>query len=138
VVSLFQVPNPGIINIIEIKRIGAKRRAMQPSLLRISVLSGADDGKVFDFDKPCITIGRYPDNDVCLPHDKRVSRHHIKIIKTGEEYFLEDIGPDGKGSTNGTYIGNSKVNIRAAISFHELILIGSVLLRFELIAYHRE
>jgi pSer/pThr/pTyr-binding forkhead associated (FHA) protein len=94
-------------------------------------MSGADDGKVFEFDKVPIILGRHRDDDVCLPYDVRVSRHHARIIKEGNSYFIEDVGPEGKGSTNGTYIDDRKVTTKTPLSSGEIISVGSVLVKFE-------
>jgi pSer/pThr/pTyr-binding forkhead associated (FHA) protein len=97
----------------------------------ITVMSGAEDGKVLELEKTPIMLGRHPDDDVCLPYDSRVSRHHARITKKGDSYFIEDVGPEGKGSTNGTYVGDKKIAAKTSISSGEMILIGSVWVKFE-------
>jgi pSer/pThr/pTyr-binding forkhead associated (FHA) protein len=99
--------------------------------IKITVMSGAEDGKVFGLEKTPIMLGRHPDDDVCLPYDSRVSRHHARITKEHDSYFIEDVGPKGKGSTNGTYVGDKKITTKTAISSGEMILLGSVWIRFE-------
>lgn len=105
---------------------------MSSPVIKISVMSGADDGKVFELIKTPITLGRHPDDDICIPYDTRVSRHHARITREGETYYIEDVGPKGEGSTNGTYIGDKKIDTKTAISSGELILLGGVLIKFEL------
>lgn len=99
----------------------------------ITVMSGADDGKVFELDKTPIMVGRHPDDDVFLPYDARVSRHHARISKEGNAYFIEDVGPEGKGSTNGTYIGNDnkKITEKTILIPGSMILLGNVWVKFE-------
>ena len=99
--------------------------------LKITVMSGAEDGKIFELKKTPIILGRHPDDDVCLPYDSRVSRHHARITKKGNLYFIEDVGPEEKGSTNGTYVGDKKIGAKTAISSGEMILLGSVWVKFE-------
>jgi len=99
--------------------------------VKITVMSRAEDGKVFELEKTPIVLGRHPDDDVCLPYDSRVSRHHARITKKGDSYFIEDVGPEGKGSTNGTYVGEKKIGAKTAISSGEMILLGSVWIKFE-------
>ena len=94
-------------------------------------MSGAEDGKVFGLEKTPIILGRHPDDDVHLPYDSRVSRHHARITQKGDSYFIEDMGPEGKGSTNGTYVGEKKIGAKTAISSGEMILLGSVWVKFE-------
>ena len=99
----------------------------------ITVMSGADDGKVFELDKTPLMLGRHPDDDVCLPYDTRCSRHHAQITKEGKSYFVEDVGPEGKGSTNGTYINDSdkKITGKTPLSSGDAVLLGGVWVQFE-------
>lgn len=50
-----------------------------------------------------LTIGRTPDNDICIPHPK-VSRRHAEIEPQEDGYVLRDLG-----STNGTFLGSNAV-----------------------------
>lgn len=59
--------------------------------------------KEISIDKPSITIGRKPDNDIVLEH-ATVSGHHCKIYSVGETYFVEDLN-----STNGTYVNGKRI-----------------------------
>jgi len=99
--------------------------------VRITVMSGAEDGKIFELEKTPIILGRHPDDDVCLPYDSRVSRHHARITQKGDSYSIEDVGPEGKGSTNGTYVGDKRIAPKTVISSGEMILLGSIWIRFE-------
>lgn len=101
--------------------------------IRITVMSGAEDGRVFELDKTAVTLGRHPDDDVYLPQDNRISRHHARITREGDSYFVEDVGPQGKGSTNGTYTARKKVVDRMAITSGEIIVLGTVAVKFELL-----
>lgn len=102
--------------------------------LVITIMSGAEDGKEIEFERVPITIGRLNDNDLSLPYDNRVSRHHAKITKEGREYWIEDVG-----STNGTHVLNSKEGInseyvkitkKTSISSEAVFLVGTVWLKF--------
>lgn len=99
----------------------------------ITVISGADDGKVFKLDKTPITLGRNPDDDVYLPYDTRISRHHARITKKGGSYYIEDVGPEGNGSTNGTYVQSDaeKISGKTLLSSYDRILLGNVWLKFQ-------
>lgn len=68
----------------------------------ITNMSGAEDGKKIEFDRTPIMLGRHPTDNVYLPFDLRVSRHHARITKEKDTYYIEDVGPEGKGSTGGT------------------------------------
>jgi len=97
----------------------------------ITVMSGADDGRQFELHEFPVTLGRHPDDDVFLPHDHRVSRHHAQITRDGDSFFVEDVGAKGKGSTNGTYLNGYKANIKTSISSGDMLRLGTVLLRFD-------
>ena len=53
----------------------------------------------FSLDKPSITIGRSPENDLSIEH-LTISRHHARFTVEGQTFLLEDLG-----SANGTQIG---------------------------------
>lgn len=63
------------------------------------------DGGTVDvvLDKERITIGRRPDNDVCLPFPA-VSGEHAQVVTVLADSFLEDLG-----STNGTIVNGKPV-----------------------------
>ncbi len=97
----------------------------------ITVMSGAEDGKVIELNKTPFMLGRHPDDDVCLPYDTKVSRHHATMTKESNSYFIEDVGPEGKGSTNGTFVKEKRVTSKTPISTGDTILLGGVWVRFE-------
>ncbi len=97
----------------------------------ITVMSGVEDGKIIELSKTPFMLGRHPDDDVCLPYDTKVSRHHARITKDGNSYFIEDIGSEGKGSTNGTHVNEKRVTSKTAISSGDTILLGGVWVKFE-------
>lgn len=70
-----------------------------------------------DIIKPSFTIGRKPDNDLCL-EDPAVSGHHARVVKIQEVLFLEDLA-----STNGTLINEHKVD-RKQLQDADIIKIG--------------
>lgn len=104
----------------------------------INVMSGAEDGKVFPFNKTTIMLGRHPSDDVYLPYDVLVSRHHARITKENGTYYIEDIGPEGKGSANGTYLidmakgmNENKITGKTPISSGTHFRLGSIWLKFD-------
>jgi pSer/pThr/pTyr-binding forkhead associated (FHA) protein len=100
--------------------------------VKITIMSGAEDGKVFEMKQTPLILGRHPDDDVRLPYDTRVSRHHARITREGDTYFIEDVGTEGKGSANGTYVSDKKIAAKMTISSGEMILLGSIWVKFEL------
>jgi pSer/pThr/pTyr-binding forkhead associated (FHA) protein len=103
----------------------------------ITIMSGADDGKVFEFEKTPIMLGRHEKDDVYLPFDKRVSRHHARITNEKDTYFIEDVGPEGEGSTNKTYIIEDKAakpipaGTITPLASGAILKLGPVWLKFE-------
>jgi hypothetical protein len=59
-----------------------------------------------------VAIGREPGNEIELP-DARVSRHHAVIWAEGAGWHVRDMG-----SSNGTFIGMSRVNGTAPLPQH--------------------
>ncbi len=55
-------------------------------------------------DKPRITIGRLPGNDIVLPYTQ-ISRHHAEIRLRGEDWWIADLS-----STNGLRVGGVTVH----------------------------
>lgn len=70
--------------------------------------------KEIKLDKPSVTLGRKPDNDIVLDHPT-ISGHHCKIYSSGGTYFVEDLN-----STNGTFVNGKKV-MKAGIHSNDVI-----------------
>ena len=68
-------------------------------------------------DRERITMGRRPDNDVCLPYPA-VSGEHAAVVTILADSFLEDLG-----STNGTLV-NGKPVAKHFLRDHDQIDIG--------------
>lgn len=75
--------------------------------------------KVFEVDKPVLTIGRSSQSDVQLLA-KSVSRNHAHILKEGDRLLLEDLG-----SSNGTKLNGVRIN-RAYLNDGDIIAIGEI------------
>lgn len=97
----------------------------------IMVMSGAEDGRMFEFNRTPVVIGRHPDDDVYLPYNLGVSRHHARITFEQNTYFIEDVGPKGNGSTNGTFLHGKRVTTKTSISSGDIFLLGTVWVRFK-------
>jgi S1-C subfamily serine protease len=90
-------------------------------------LIGPKKGERAQFDSDRISIGRAPDNMLCLGDGaRRVSSHHAEVIQRGDEYVLRDLG-----STNGTMINGRRV-VAGELANDDLIEFGAggPLLRF--------
>ena len=70
----------------------------------IYIMSGPDKGRSFDIEGDTIYIGRSPGNNIQIK-DKSVSRKHLKIIRRGDKYFVEDLK-----SKNGTFINGNQIS----------------------------
>ncbi len=59
--------------------------------IQMTVVKGPHAGHVFNFDKPVITLGRGPENDVVLVNDPMVSRSHARIDLIKNEFELKNL-----------------------------------------------
>lgn len=71
-----------------------------------------------------VTIGRHPENDICL-NDKAVSGHHAVIVTILQDSFLEDLD-----STNGTLV-NTRQIAKHPLADGDIISIGRNTLKYE-------
>ena len=65
-------------------------------MVKIEVIQGSQKGRVWEFHKDSIQIGRDPGNDLVI-EDIHVSSVHCRLLLRGEAWSIEDLG-----STNGT------------------------------------
>jgi len=66
-------------------------------------------------------------SDVYIDHDRAISRKHCRLVRHGNEYFLQDMD-----SSNGTYVNGSRIyREEKAIYDGDLIRMGRVELKFE-------
>ncbi len=70
--------------------------------LSLACIAGPDAGKIFEIDKPRVVIGRA--NADILLSDSECSRQHAAIEVSEDRATLIDLG-----STNGTYVGERRV-----------------------------
>lgn len=79
------------------------RKRSMPALpvrsLRVSVIDGADRGKVVQSSAETLSIGSSDTNDLVL-QDRTVSRFHLELRRADDGIVIEDMG-----STNGTEVG---------------------------------
>lgn len=87
------------------------------------VLSGAAAGQVFQLATGAVTIGR-SGCDVVLD-DPEISRRHAKIDIDGSSGSLEDLG-----STNGTFVGEERIEQPTTIENRSRFRIGGHELAF--------
>jgi pSer/pThr/pTyr-binding forkhead associated (FHA) protein len=75
------------------------------------------------------TIGRSEDNDLVISSDAKVSRHHAKLIRHGDDVVIEDIGSTNGTKVNGSKISSSKIDDSSVIKMGDTVLLGSNLLK---------
>lgn len=76
---------------------------VQLEAIELRVVAGPDTGREMSLCLPTVRIGTAIDNDVILS-DRAVSRHHAEIRITPQGLMFRDLG-----STNGTFVGNVRV-----------------------------
>ena len=97
--------------------------------IAIGVMSGPRDGDVLHMDAApdmVLIIGRREDSDICLSYDNQVSREHASIVYDGQSFWLEDLR-----STNGTFLGDTRITGRVEIRPGQLFRVGRTWLRLE-------
>lgn len=67
-----------------------------------------------------LIIGRTPDNDVSFPDDANISRQHVEIRQTDEDYFIADLG-----SSNGTKINGLALKGQHKLANGDFIILGN-------------
>ena len=86
----------------------------------LEVLSGPEDGKVFPLLEPAATIGRNPDNTICVPLELSVSRRHALLTGVGAEYEIE-VFPEARNAgrvRGGTLLPGERAILRKGESFY--------------------
>jgi pSer/pThr/pTyr-binding forkhead associated (FHA) protein len=87
--------------------------------------TGPNSGARFLLDSDVTTAGRHPDADIFLD-DVTVSRRHVEFRRTARSFEVVD-----KGSLNGTYVNNDRVDAVELKSGNE-VQIGKFRLTFYL------
>lgn len=91
--------------------------------MRLRVVAGKEKDRLYEVTTGEIRIGRHGENDIVLEADGYVSGNHSRILRKGEEFFIEDLG-----STNGTFI---KIKKLTKIVPGDEVKIGQSIFRFE-------
>jgi pSer/pThr/pTyr-binding forkhead associated (FHA) protein len=98
----------------------AKPRRGTPTA--VAIVEGGNKGELVSLDNAPLLIGRGNDAAIRLDDDY-VSTRHARIGSSGEQWYVEDLG-----STNGTYVGSSRISQPTAISLGTQIRIGKTIL----------
>jgi pSer/pThr/pTyr-binding forkhead associated (FHA) protein len=73
------------------------------AMLRVRVSLKGRPIRSYTFDKDVITAGRDPDSEIYLDNPG-ISRHHLRMEKTPNGYYAEDLG-----SANGSYLNDEPI-----------------------------
>ena len=98
----------------------AKPRRGDPT--SVAIVEGGNAGEVVPLANAPLLIGRGNDAAIRLDDDY-VSTRHARIASSGDQWYVEDLG-----STNGTYVGSSRITQATAISLGTQIRIGKTIL----------
>jgi hypothetical protein len=98
----------------------AKPRRGTPTA--VAIVEGGNKGEVISLDGAPLLIGRGNDAAIRLDDDY-VSTRHARIGSSGDQWYVEDLG-----STNGTYVGSSRISQPTAISLGTQVRIGKSIL----------
>ena len=88
----------------------------------VAITEGANAGETISLDQAPLLIGRGSDAAIRLDDDY-VSTRHARIAASGEQWFIEDLG-----STNGTYIGSSRLTQPTTLQLVTQVRIGKTTL----------
>ncbi|HEY6932312.1 MAG TPA: FHA domain-containing protein [Marmoricola sp.] len=88
----------------------------------VVIVEGANAGESVSLDGAPLLIGRGSDAAIRLDDDY-VSTRHAQIAASGDQWYVEDLG-----STNGTYVGSSRITQATAISLGTKVRIGKTIL----------
>ena len=94
--------------------------------VRVAIAGTSGEQRCPEFNKPEITIGRRPSNDVVLP-DAGASSAHARVLVTGGALTILDLD-----STNGTYVNDEPVQGPRVLERDDVVQIGDFRLRFML------
>jgi pSer/pThr/pTyr-binding forkhead associated (FHA) protein len=108
----------------EVDSEGARLRLARPlDRIVVEVVGGPMDGEWRRAATGSLTIGRAEDNDLPLMFDPSVSTRHARIVVDQGQYWLEDLQ-----STNGTFVGEARVDGRALVGPGTLFTIGRTMI----------
>jgi serine phosphatase RsbU (regulator of sigma subunit) len=72
-----------------------------------------------------VLLGRHPECQIVIDSNM-VSRKHARVVRSGNEFFLEDLG-----SGNGTTVNGQRVTTRVPLNHDDRVKLGPILFRFE-------
>ncbi len=85
---------------------------------RLVVRRGPQPNQAFEISKEMTTLGRDITNDIVL-NDRETSRHHLRLMRSGDTMTIEDLG-----STNGTFVNGKRVSGVTSLQNGDMIGLG--------------
>jgi pSer/pThr/pTyr-binding forkhead associated (FHA) protein len=98
----------------------AKPRRGSPS--NVTIVEGANRGETVPLDRAPLLIGRGTDAAIRLDDDY-VSTRHARIAANDDQWYVEDLG-----STNGTYVGTTRITQPTTLTLGSQVRIGKTIL----------
>ncbi len=95
-------------------------------LLRYTDAEGRTAEFLLTGERPRVTVGRAPENDLALPWDGEVSRLHATLEWFGTSWTVTDDGL----SRNGTYVNGERLTGRRRLQAGDGIRVGGTLLSY--------
>jgi serine phosphatase RsbU (regulator of sigma subunit) len=89
------------------------------------VVEGPEPGKCVELSETPVTIGRDAQRTIVVA-DSQVSRLHARAALVGNDVVLEDLG-----STNGTFVGTTRLTAPVTLREGQVFRVGPQLLKYE-------
>lgn len=89
---------------------------------RLTVTNGARRGTTVELGGRAVVIGRAPDCTLTIPDDY-ISSRHARLTPQADGWLVEDLG-----STNGTFVGGSRVTTPVRVGAGASIRLGQTVL----------
>ncbi len=100
-------------------------RRIKSAVTRLEPMDGRSDIPALELTKSEVVIGRLGDNDLILPGDSSVSRHHAHIRRRGDHYSIED-----NKSRHGVEVNGQKIISSFRLKAGDVVTIGKFRFRF--------
>src|SRR5579864_8111278 len=94
-------------------------------MFSLTVMKPGDPSRRVPLEKTLTTIGRSSMNDIALS-DKSLSRRHVRFLREGDGFSVEDLG-----SRNGTFVNGEKLLAPRRLREGDRIALGVYTITFD-------